>query len=123
VSILEPSDRPRKVEYRWYLAGREVTPEQFFAELRRLGGRAIVEEVDLSTEAEAEAERGAALYRLLAAGVSVDRLARLDRRVRHAACSDWPGRPPGPEPRRGAGEAPGTEGGDDGDGDDGRAGR
>jgi hypothetical protein len=47
------------------------------------------------------AERGAALCRLLAAGVAVDRLARVDRDVRHGRVTDWPGREPGPELRNG----------------------
>jgi hypothetical protein len=38
----------RRIEYRWFIAGAEVDPEAFWAELRRLGGRAVVEEVDLS---------------------------------------------------------------------------
>jgi SRSO17 transposase len=34
-----------------------------------------------------------------AVGGSVDRLAALARRVTAGRCTDWPGRPPGPEPR------------------------
>jgi hypothetical protein len=45
-------------------------------------------------------ERGRALYALQDAGASIDRLIRLDRRVRHAQTTDWPGRPGGPEPRK-----------------------
>jgi hypothetical protein len=45
--LAEPS-RPRKLEYRWFIAGAEVDPEAFWAELRRLGGRAVVEAVDVS---------------------------------------------------------------------------
>jgi hypothetical protein len=41
-------EQPRAIAYRWYLGGVEVTPEQFFAELRRLGGRAVVEAVDVA---------------------------------------------------------------------------
>jgi hypothetical protein len=37
-------------------------------------------------------ECGRALAELLAAGVSPGRLLRLDRRVREAALTDWPGR-------------------------------
>jgi hypothetical protein len=41
-------------------------------------------------------ERGKAILAWEAAGCSVDRLASLDRRVRHARVTDWPGlRPPG----------------------------
>jgi hypothetical protein len=53
-SLAEPS-RPRKIEYRWFIGGAEVTPERFFAELRRLGGRAIVEAVDVPAR---DARRG-----------------------------------------------------------------
>jgi hypothetical protein len=38
-------------------------------------------------------ERGVAMLAWEAAGGSVDRLARLDRVVRHARLTDWPGRP------------------------------
>jgi hypothetical protein len=55
----------------------------------------------MSDDAERLAERGAALARWIAAGGSVDRLCWLDRRVRHAAATDWPGRRAGPEPRQG----------------------
>ena len=44
-------------------------------------------------------ERGCAIAQWLGAGGSLDRLAALDRRVRRAAVTDWPGRPSGPEPR------------------------
>jgi hypothetical protein len=37
----------RRVEYRWFIAGAEVGPEAFWSELRRLGGRAVVEAVEL----------------------------------------------------------------------------
>jgi hypothetical protein len=47
-------------------------------------------------------ERGAALGEWIRLGLSVDRLVRLDGRVRRARCSDWPGRSAGPEPRTGA---------------------
>jgi hypothetical protein len=51
------------------------------------------------------AERGAALARWLAAGGDVDRLCRLDRAVRRARTTDWPGRPAGePELRNGVPE-------------------
>lgn len=46
-------------------------------------------------------ERGRALGAWLDAGGDVDRLAALDRRVRHAQTTDWPGRAPGPEVRNG----------------------
>lgn len=49
------------------------------------------------------AERGEALARWIAGGGSVDVLADLDRRCRHGRCSDFPGRPPGPERRDGCG--------------------
>ena len=39
-------------------------------------------------------ERGRALYRLLATGASLDRLAALDRAVRRGRVTDWPGRSP-----------------------------
>lgn len=42
---------PRKIEYRFWIAGREVDPEAFWAELQRLGGRAVVETVDLTEPA------------------------------------------------------------------------
>jgi hypothetical protein len=51
--------------------------------------------------AERLAERGAALARLLDAGVSVDRLCALDRAVRHGRRTDWPGRRGPEEPRQG----------------------
>jgi hypothetical protein len=38
----------RRIEYRWFIAGAACTPEQFWAELRRPGGKAIVETVDLA---------------------------------------------------------------------------
>lgn len=44
-------------------------------------------------------ERGAALARWIKAGGDVDRLATLDRRVRHGRCTDFPNRRPGAEPR------------------------
>lgn len=44
-------------------------------------------------------ERGAALARWIAEGGDVDRLARLDRQVRHGRRSDYAGRGPGPEGR------------------------
>jgi hypothetical protein len=50
---------PGRIEYRWFVAGQEVDPEAFWAELRRLGGRAVGEEVDLSAyrpTAKGEAE-------------------------------------------------------------------
>jgi hypothetical protein len=46
-------------------------------------------------------ERGAALGAWLDAGLDLERLLRLDRRVRAARVTDWPGRRPGPEPRAG----------------------
>jgi hypothetical protein len=46
-------------------------------------------------------ERGCALARWLAAGGDVDALLALDRRVRRARATDWPGRRAGPEPRQG----------------------
>jgi hypothetical protein len=55
--LAEPS-RPRKIEYRWFIAGAEVSPEQFFAELRRLGGRAIVEAVDVPARDARRRETG-----------------------------------------------------------------
>ncbi len=44
-------------------------------------------------------ERGAALARWIAAGGDVDKLAALDRQVRHGRVTDWAGRPPGFESR------------------------
>jgi hypothetical protein len=58
--------------------------------------------------AERRAERGASLARWIALGCSVGRLWRLDRRVRHAAATDWPGRTAGPELRQGVPD-PGDE--------------
>jgi hypothetical protein len=52
VSSLDRAAPPRKLAYRWFVAGAEVAPERFFAELRRLGGRAIVEAVDVPWRAE-----------------------------------------------------------------------
>jgi hypothetical protein len=46
-------------------------------------------------------ERGCALTRWLAAGGDVDALLDLDRRVRRAKATDWPGRGAGEEPRVG----------------------
>jgi hypothetical protein len=46
-------------------------------------------------------ERGCALARWLAAGGDVDALLYLDRRVRRAKATDWPGRGAGEEPRVG----------------------
>jgi hypothetical protein len=45
-------------------------------------------------------ERGRALADLLAAGASPGRLIPLDRRVREAALTDWPGRSTGQTERR-----------------------
>ena len=42
--------------------------------------------------AERVTERGSALARWLAAGGDVDRLLRLDQRVRQGRLSEWPGR-------------------------------
>jgi hypothetical protein len=52
-------------------------------------------------------ERGRAILTWGAAGGGVDRLATLARRVTAGRGTDWPGRPPGPEPRTtdGAGAA------------------
>jgi hypothetical protein len=47
-------------------------------------------------------ERGVALARWLDAGGSIDRLCRLDRRVRAGRCSDFPGRGAGAELRASA---------------------
>ena len=44
-------------------------------------------------------ERGAALGEWIKAGGDVDRLAELDRRVRHGRCTDFPNRRPGAETR------------------------
>jgi hypothetical protein len=53
-----PAPRPgRQLEYRWFLAGVECTAEEFFAELRRLGGKAQVEVVDLGAQAPAHRRR------------------------------------------------------------------
>jgi hypothetical protein len=57
----------------------------------------------MSVEMTAERlrERGQAMLDWQAAGGSVDRLARVDRWVRRAGTTDWPGRRPGPELRNG----------------------
>ena len=60
MSSLDQAAPPRKVAYRWFVAGAEVTPERFFAELRRLGGRALVEEVDVPSRSERRGEPGGA---------------------------------------------------------------
>jgi hypothetical protein len=52
--------QPRRIEYRFFVAGGEVTPEQFWAALKRLGGRAVVEAVDLSEPAYKPTARGRA---------------------------------------------------------------
>jgi hypothetical protein len=46
-------------------------------------------------------ERGCALARWLELGLSVDRLAALDRAGRRGKRTDWPGRAPGEERRVG----------------------
>jgi hypothetical protein len=51
--------------------------------------------------AERLEERGRALGAWLAAGLSIERLIRLDRAVRRGTRSDWPGRESGPEVRQG----------------------
>jgi hypothetical protein len=58
VSSLDQAAPSRKLAYRWFIAGAEVAPEQFFAELRRLGGRAIVEAVDVPSRSERGGELG-----------------------------------------------------------------
>jgi len=45
-------------------------------------------------------ERGAALGTWIDARGSISRLVALDRDVRRGRCTDWPGRPPGPERRQ-----------------------
>ena len=55
---LDQAAPPRKLAYRWFVAGAEVTPERFFAELRRLGGRAVVEAVDVPSRCERRGEPG-----------------------------------------------------------------
>lgn len=58
---------PRRIEYRWFIAGQEVTQAAWLAELRRLGGRAIVEEVPVPSRDERRGEPGGP-YVLTAAG-------------------------------------------------------
>jgi hypothetical protein len=54
--------------------------------------------------AERLEERGRALWTWIGAGGSVDRLTRLDRRVRRGARTDWPAPWPGYERRVGVPE-------------------
>jgi hypothetical protein len=65
------------------------------------GGATTVTRLRYGLYAVASASRPGTAHRVRL-GLSVDRLVRLDGRVRRARCSDWPGRSAGPEPRTGA---------------------
>ena len=58
MSSLDQPAPPRKTEYRWFIASQEVTPEAFWAELRRRGGWAIVEAVDVPPRSDRRREPG-----------------------------------------------------------------
>jgi hypothetical protein len=61
---------------------------------RRRGGGSTTGDPAMASPLAAErvAERGTALARWLAAGGDIDRLLRLDQRVRQGLLSEWPGR-------------------------------